>query len=81
MKRITTTIAIAAILTLTSCADQVKRQRHLQSLYPNCKVEPSTGLIQQQGYEFIVIDSNNQIIAVNFYFGSETKIASLRNVR
>lgn len=81
MKRITTAVAIAAILTLTSCADQVKRQRHLQSLYPNCKVEPSTGLIQQQGYEFIVIDSNNQIIAVNFYFGSETKIASLRNVR
>lgn len=67
--------------TISSCADQVKRQKHIQSLYPNCKVEPATGLIQQNGYDFIVIDSTMQIIAVDFYPFSETKIKALRNIR
>lgn len=66
---------------LTSCADQTKRQKHLESTYPKCKVEPATGLIQQQGYDFIVIDSTLQIIAVDFYPFSETKISFLRNIR
>lgn len=66
---------------MASCADQEKRQRHLESLYPKCKVEPSTGLVQQQGYDFIVIDSTMQIIAVGFYTWSETKISTLRNIR
>jgi hypothetical protein len=65
----------------TSCVDQYARQKHLKGLYPNCKIEPATGLIQQNGYDFIVIDSTNQIIAVNFYLFSETKIWSLRNIR
>jgi hypothetical protein len=75
------TIYLLFALFLFGCADQNKRQKHLQSLYPHCKVEPSTGLIQQQGYDFIVIDSTNQIIAVNYYPFSETKISSLRNIR
>lgn len=66
---------------LISCADQTKRQKHLESTYPKCKVEPATGLIQQQGYDFIVIDSTLQIIAVDFYPFSETKISFLRNIR
>jgi len=70
-----------ACLLLASCSDQEKRQRHLESLYPNCKVEPATGLIQQNGYDFIVIDSTMQIIAVDFYPFSETKIQGLRNIR
>jgi hypothetical protein len=65
----------------TSCVDQYARQKHLNKLYPNCKVEPATGLIQRDGFDFIVIDSTNQIIAVNFYLFSETKIWSLRNIR
>jgi hypothetical protein len=74
-------LIIALSLFTLSCADQSKRQKHLESIYPNCKVEPSTGLIQQQGYDFIVIDSTNQIIAVNYYPFSERKISSLRNIR
>lgn len=78
MKKI---MMILAILFLVSCTDQVKRQKHLESIYPNCKVEPATGLIQNQGFDFIVIDSSTQIIAVDFYLFSETKIFALRNVR
>lgn len=66
---------------LISCADQTKRQKHLESLYPKCKVEPATGLIQRDGYEFIVIDTTLQIIAVDFYPFSESKISYLRNIR
>lgn len=66
---------------LISCADQTKRQKHLESLYPKCKVEPATGLIQRDGYDFIVIDSTMQIIAVDFYPFSERKISDLRNIR
>ncbi len=66
---------------LISCADQTKRQKHLESLYPKCEVEPATGLIQREGYDFIVIDSTMQIIAVDFYPFSESKISFLRNIR
>ena len=74
-------IVLALSLSLTGCADQSKRQQHLQTLYPTCKVEPATGLIQREGYDFIVIDSTLQIIAVRYYPFSETKISSLRNIR
>jgi hypothetical protein len=70
-----------SLLLLVSCADQIKRQKYLDSAYPKCKIEPATGLIQQQGYDFIVIDSTMQIIAVEFYPFSESKISFLRNVR
>lgn len=72
---------IIGILLLTSCADSNKRLEFLKTQYPNSKVEPATGLIQQQGYEFIIIDSTLQIIAVDFYLFSETKVYALRNVR
>lgn len=69
------------IAMMSSCADENKRLQSLKKMYPNCKVEPSTGIIQNQGYEFIVIDSTNQIIAVSFYPWSETKVQGLRNIR
>jgi len=69
------------LLFTSSCADQQKRMTALEKIYPNCKVEPATGLIQRDGYDFIVIDSTMQIIAVSFYPFSETKIQSLRNIR
>lgn len=72
--------AIAA-LAILSCADQNKRYVNLKKMYPHCKVEPATGLIQNQGYDFIVIDTAMQIIAVDFYLGSETKITRMRNIR
>jgi hypothetical protein len=79
MKIVTTLLAMT--LLMSSCADVSKRQYNLQKSYPNCKVEPATGLIQQSGYEFIVIDSTNQIVAVSFYPFSETKICGIRNIR
>lgn len=78
MKRL---LLILVSTALISCADQNKRQKHLESLYPKCKVEPATGLIQTNGYDFIVIDSTMQIIAVEFYPFSESKISFLRNIR
>lgn len=74
-------ILFSLCLLFTGCADQNKRQRYLQSVYPTCKVEPATGIIQHNGYDFIVIDTTDQIIAVSFYPFSETKISSLRNIR
>ena len=74
-------ILLALIATISSCADQSKRQNHLMLTYPSCKVEPATGLIQRSGFEFIVIDTTGQIIAVSFYPFSETKISNIRNVR
>ena len=68
-------------LSILSCADQNKRLLNLKKMYPDCKVEPSTGLIQNQGYDFIVIDTTMQIIAVDFYIGSETNIYRMRNIR
>lgn len=72
--------AIAA-LSILSCADQNKRLHNLKKMYPHCKVEPATGLIQNQGYDFIVIDTAMQIIAIDFYLGSETSIYRMRNIR
>jgi hypothetical protein len=69
------------IAMMSSCADQNKRLLSLKKMYPSCKVEPSTGLLQNQGFDFILIDSTNQIIGVSFYPWSETKIQSLRNIR
>jgi hypothetical protein len=53
----------------------------LKSIYPECKVEPATGIIQRDGYDFIVIDTSFQIIAVRFYPFSEKAISDLRNIR
>jgi hypothetical protein len=74
-------IILCITLLITSCADQEKRYQYLKHIYPKCKVEPATGLIQNQGYQFIVIDTSMQIIAVEFYPASETKIMQLRNIR
>jgi hypothetical protein len=74
-------LLILSSVVLLSCADASKRMEYLKKTFPKSKVEPSTGLIQQNGYQFVVIDSTNQIIAVEFYPFSETKIQSLRNIR
>ena len=79
MKKLILILLVA--VTLSSCADEYKQQQHLQSMYPNSKVEPATGLIQDRGYDFIVIDTTGQIIAVSFYPFSETAIESMRNIR
>ncbi len=68
-------------LSLMSCADALKQQQFLQKAYPTCKVEPATGLIKEQGYSYILVQPDGQLIAVQFYPGSESKISSLRNVR
>lgn len=80
MKKIIIILSITLTF-LSSCVDQVNRQKHVQKLYPSCKVEPATGIIQQNGFDFVVIDTTNQIIAVAFYPFSETKIIHLRNIR
>jgi hypothetical protein len=79
MKKLLMLLAIT--LLATSCADQLKREAYLKDRFPKCKVEPATGLIQKDGYQFIVIDTAFQIIAVSFYPGSESKILELRNIR
>lgn len=79
MSKIIVTLVLGLIL--AGCSDQANRQKYLEKTYPKCKVEPATGLIQNSGYDFIIIDSTNQIIAVDFYLFSESKISNLRNIR
>ena len=74
-------LILALLIGLMGCADQTKRQAHLQSVYPKCKIEPATGMIQQNGFDFIAIDTTGQIIAASYYPFSETKIMTLRNIR
>lgn len=74
-------ILLTAVVLLIGCVDRTQQLNNLKKMYPSSKVEPSTGLIQQQGYEFIVIDTTGQIIAVSFYPFSEAKISSMRNIR
>lgn len=81
MKKLCMVAITLLAFTALSCADQNNRLRNLQKMYPKSKVEPSTGLVQRDGYDFIVIDSTTQIIAVSFYPFSETKISSFRNIR
>jgi hypothetical protein len=78
MKKI---ILILTIITLTSCVNEKERLDNLQKMYPFSKVEPATNLIKNSGYEYIAIDTNNQIIAVSFHPFSTTKISSFRNIR
>lgn len=66
---------------MTSCTDENKRLEYLKKTFPHCKVEPATGMIKDHGYDFIYIDSTNQIVAVSFYSFSETKIRGFRNIR
>lgn len=74
-------LVLLSLIALASCADQTKRQAHLQSVYPHSKIEPATGMIQQNGFDFIAIDTTGQIIAASYYPFSETKIMTLRNIR
>lgn len=74
-------VVLLGVLVLSSCVDESSRLRNLTKMYPNCKVEPSAGLIKSSGYDYIVIDSTNQIIAVQFYPFSDTKISNFRNIR
>jgi hypothetical protein len=74
-------LILLSFVILASCVDQHNRYENLKNMYPKCKVEPATGLIQKDGYDFIVIDSSMQIIAVCYYPWSETKIMQFRNIR
>mgnify|MGYP006269278215 CR=1 FL=1 len=77
MKVTLTSLAIACAL--LGCADQAKRQKNLEVMYRNCKVEPAPNNLQ--GYDFIVIDSTNNISGVVFYLGSETKLREITKIR
>lgn len=66
---------------LFSCVDQNKRLEHAKKTFYPSKVEPATGLIQEKGFDFIVIDSAGQIIAIDYAEFSETRISAMRNVR
>lgn len=74
-------VLLAVVLVLSSCVDETLRLKNLKRMYPDCKVEPSAGLIKSSGYDYIVIDSTNQIIAVQFYPFSDEKIQNFRNIR
>jgi hypothetical protein len=79
MKKVLLLIAVA--ITMFGCVDDYKRLQNLQKKFPNHQVEPATGLIKNGGFQFILIDTNQQIIAVRYGEFSETRIASLRNIR
>lgn len=81
MKSINLIVLIFSVFLLFSCVDQNKRLEHAKKTFYPAKVEPATGLIQNQGFDFIVIDSANQIIAIDYWEFSETRISRMRNIR
>ncbi len=80
-KYINLSLILLLSIFLSSCADEFKRMENAKKLFPKSKVEPSTGIIKEKGYELIAIDTSGQIIAISFYPFSETKISSIRNIR
>lgn len=59
-----------------------KRQVNLQKMYPKNVITPATGLLTNQGYEFLMEDTiNKQIYAVRFGEFSYTRISDIRNIK
>ena len=79
MKKI---LLVLAVLTLTSCVNQMDRLKDAQKKYPKCIVQPTTSLLAREGYEIMVEDTiNNQIYVLDYYVGSSTKIWDIRNIK
>lgn len=74
-------LIVLIVFLLTSCVDEFNRMENLKKRFPNCKIEPATGLIKQSGYDYIAVDSLGQMIAIDFYTFSDNKIWNFRNVR
>lgn len=75
-------LVLLSTIFILSCTDEQKRMKDCQSKFPGKIVEPATGMIQQEVYEFIVIDTVNlQIIAIKYRPFSEKAISNMRNIR
>lgn len=75
-------IIIGLSILSISCMDFHKRQQNLQKMYPKNVITPATGLLTNQGYEFLMEDTiNDQIYAVRFGEFSYTRIANIRNIK
>lgn len=73
-------MAIVLSVLLSSCADARKQEDFLRKTYPKCTIRPATGLVKNQGYDFVIIDSLNNVVAVDFYPFSESEILYLKTV-
>lgn len=75
-------IIIILTLFLSSCVNYIDRQNNLQKIYPKNIITPSTSLLSEQGYDFLMEDTiGNQIYAVKFYPFSAERISSIRNIK
>ncbi len=71
-----------AVLTLSSCVNQMDRLNDAQKKYPKCIVQPTTSLIARDGYDVMVEDTiNNQIYVLRYYPFSSNKISDIRNIK
>jgi hypothetical protein len=76
------TLLILAVLTLSSCVNQMDRLNDAQKKYPKCIVQPTTSLIARDGYDVMVEDTiNNQIYVLRYYPFSSNKISDIRNIK
>ena len=76
------TLLALAVLTLSSCVNQMDRLKDAQKKYPKCIVQPTTSLLAREGYEIMVEDTiANQIYVLDYYMGSTTKIFDIRNIK
>jgi hypothetical protein len=74
-------LSFLILLLFTSCVNEYNRLNYLKKSFPNSKVEPATGLVKNGGYEYVLIDSLGNMVAVSFVPFSEKRINGLRNVR
>jgi len=76
------TLAVLAVLGLTSCVNQMDRLKDAQRKYPKCIVQPTTSILARDGYEIMVEDTiTNQIYVLSYYPFSTTKISDIRNIK
>lgn len=68
-------------MSLGGCINEYNRLNNLKKMYPYHQVEPAAGLIKDSGYQYIIVDTTGEIIAVSFYPFSDEKLSSFRNIR
>lgn len=75
-------IGLVMLLLFSSCIDYTERLVVAQKKFPGMVIYPATGLIAENGYEFIAEDTvNHKIYAIMFGAFSTKRIDNVRNIK
>lgn len=75
-------LSLIAMLTSTSCVNEIDRLRDAQIKYPKCVVQPTTSLMSDRGYTVMVEDTlQRQIYVLRYYPFSTSRVLDIRNIK